>query len=79
MCANGYKFKTYAPKAAQLVDFPAGIQHFSMDYYLENLHDGIELLEELMGEKDYGAFLDTTDNIDNPKMQIVWPAIFKDD
>ena len=50
-----------------------------MDYYLDNLHDGIELLEELMGEKDYGAFLDSLDNLDDPKMQIIWPAIFKDD
>ena len=76
MCANGYKFKTYAPNAAQLVDFPAGIQHFSMDYYLENFKDDIELLDELMGEKDYQAFLDTAGG-DNPKMQLIWPAIFK--
>ena len=50
-----------------------------MDYYLEHLKDDIELLEELMGEMDYGAFLDSTDALDNAKMQIVWPAIFKGD
>ena len=32
-----------------------------------------------MGEMDYGAFLDSTDTLNNAKMQIVWPAIFKDD
>ena len=34
MCANDYKFKTYAPDVSELVDFPAKVQHFSMEYYL---------------------------------------------
>ena len=53
MEVNGYSFKTYAPKSDKLVSFPASTQHFSMDYYLDNLENGVELLEELMGEKDH--------------------------
>ena len=53
MEVNGYSFKTYAPKSDKLVSFPASTQHFSMDYYLDNLENGVELLEELMGENDY--------------------------
>ena len=61
MRANGYAFKTYAPDVTELVNFSPKTQHFSMDYYIEHLSNGIELLNELMGEKDYQAFLDQTE------------------
>ena len=79
MSVNGYKFKTYAPDSTQLVNFPAAFQSFSLEYYLEHTKEEVELLEILIGEKDYQAFLDVIDLLDAPKLQIVWPAIFKAD
>ena len=48
-----------------------------MDYYLDHTKNDVELLDQLMGTKDYQAFLDMAVELDDAKMHIVWPAIFK--